>query len=176
MFEASFLPVHHVVIWHIVAWSVLVALAAAAVTAALGVSSRKMLALAHDALPYLLILAWPITLVAALDSVWPLAIASAVLVAYHLALTISRLRTERVPRWVARAPRIDLTVANVYVDNETPREMADQLIARGSDVIVIAEWNETFDAAFDAAGADVAYAHRLCNESDDSDYVVTVAS
>jgi endonuclease/exonuclease/phosphatase (EEP) superfamily protein YafD len=168
--------VHHDVIWHIVAWSVLVALAAAAITAAFGVSSRRVLAAAHDTLPYVLILAWPITLVAALAREWPLACAGALVVAYHLALVIPRVRSDRTPRWVARAPRLDLVVANVYIDNETPRAMADQLVASGADVVVILEWNDTFAEAFAAAGAGEVYPHRLCNDSDKPDYIVTVAS
>ena len=168
--------VHVAVIWHIVAWSVLAALAAAAVTATFGVSSRTLLAAAHDGLPYLLILAWPIALVAVVERRWPLAAAGAVLVSYHLALMIPRIRKDRVPRWVGDAPRMELVVANVYVDNETPEAMAEQLVACGADVVVVAEWNDTFAAAFAAAGADDVYPHRLCNDCDNKEYVVTVAS
>jgi endonuclease/exonuclease/phosphatase (EEP) superfamily protein YafD len=176
MLGAGTLRVHPFVIWHIFAWSVLAALAAVAVTAVFGVSSRKVLAAAHDALPYLLILAWPITLAAFFEQKWPLAAAGGVLVSYHLALMIPRIRAEQVPRWVANAPRLELVVANVYIDNETPDEMAQQLVASGADVIVVAEWNDTFANAFAAAGADDVYPHRLCNECDNKEYVVTVAS
>jgi endonuclease/exonuclease/phosphatase (EEP) superfamily protein YafD len=168
--------VHLPVIWHIVAWSVLALLAAAAVTATFEVSSRKLLALAHDALPYVLILAWPITVLSIVAGAWPLACAGAVLIAYHLALMIPRIRSDQVPRWVTDAPRFDLTVANVYVDNETPGDLATEIIGGGADVVVIAEWNDRFGAEFDAAGAELTYPHRLCNECDNEDYIVTVAS
>jgi endonuclease/exonuclease/phosphatase (EEP) superfamily protein YafD len=123
-----------------------------------------------------LVLAWPITFVAIFAGVWVLASAGAILVAYHLALIIPRIRSDRVPRWVMDAPRFDLTVANVYVDNETPGDLAREIIASCADVIVIAEWNDEFGAEFEAAGADVTYPHRLCNECENEDYVVTVAS
>lgn len=163
-------------IWHIVAWSVLALLAAAAITSMFGVSSRTLLALANDGLPYVLLLAWPITLVAIFASAWSLACAGAALVAYHLALIIPRVRSDQVPRWVVDAPRFDLSVANVYVDNKTPEAMARQIVSCGADVVVIAEWNDRFGAAFDAAGAKEIFPHRICNDCDNSAYVVTVAS
>jgi endonuclease/exonuclease/phosphatase (EEP) superfamily protein YafD len=160
----------------VVAWVILGFLAVVAVTATFGVSSRMLLALAHDGLPYLLILTWPILLIAITHGEWAIAGAAAVLAGYHVALMAPRVMADHVPRWVADAPRIDLTVANVYVDNTAPARMARQLVASSADVIVIAEWSDAFGAAFDAAGGDSAYPHRLCNDCDNPEYVVTVAS
>jgi len=96
---------------------------------------------------------------------------------YYLALVLPRLVPERGSRaWVEMAPRMRLAVANVYVDNETPRDAAAQLVSCDADVIVIAEATPKFMAVFDDVGGDDAYPHRLDDPNDTSDYAVLIAS
>jgi endonuclease/exonuclease/phosphatase (EEP) superfamily protein YafD len=162
--------------WTVLGWLVLLGLAAIAATSLLGISGRAVVALAQDALLYLLALAWIVLVVALLARSWYLAGAAALVVAYHLALMISRLTKTRLPRWVRHAPRLNLVVANVFIDNETPAALARGLLAAGGDLIVILEWNAAFVSAFDAEGGGDAYPERLFDPADQSDYAVGIVS
>ncbi len=110
--------------WTVLGWVVVSGLGAIAATAALGVSGHAAVALAQDAMVYLLTLAWVVLVVALLAHSWVLAGAAALLVAYQLVLLIPRLTVRRIPRWVRDAPRLELVIANVFIDNETPGALA----------------------------------------------------
>ena len=157
-------------------WIVLLGLGALVATSLLGISGRAGLALAHDALVYLLALAWVVLVIALLGRSWVLAGGAALLVVYQLVLVTSRLTAARAPRWVRGAPRLSLLVANVFIDNETPDALAGVLLAAGADVIVIPEWNAAFVSAFDAAGGRDGYPERVFDPADASDYAVGIVS
>jgi endonuclease/exonuclease/phosphatase (EEP) superfamily protein YafD len=159
-----------------VQWVVVGLLALVAATAVLRVSLHVGLAVAQDALPYLLLIAWIVLVMALFEGAWVLAAVSALLVVYHLALVVPRLLRIRAPRWVAAAPTFRLVVSNVFTENETPDELARTVLAADGDVMIITEWNPTFAAAFDAAGATASHPHRLVDEADTSEYNVCVAS
>jgi endonuclease/exonuclease/phosphatase (EEP) superfamily protein YafD len=105
-----------------------------------------------------------------------LAIVAAVLCGDLIAMLVPRLRSDHVPRWARRAPRLRVAVANVFVDNPTPRDAARQLVRCGADVIVIAEATPEFIRLFDAAGGKSRYPHRVLDPDDHSDYAVAVVS
>jgi endonuclease/exonuclease/phosphatase (EEP) superfamily protein YafD len=77
---------------------------------------------------------------------------------------------------VRAAPRLELLVANVFIDNQTPGALARELLARGGDVIVILEWNAVFVREFDAAGGGDAYPNRVFDPADASDYAVGIVA
>lgn len=158
----------------VVAWVVLAALAALSLSVALGVTGHAAMAVAQDAQIYLLGVAWVIGVVASVTGHWLLAAAAAVLAVHHVALVAPRLTPNRVPRWVATAPRMRVAVVNVFIDNETPAALADVVLAASADVVVIAEWNPAFASAFDAAGGAERFPHRLLDPDDDTDYAVAV--
>jgi endonuclease/exonuclease/phosphatase (EEP) superfamily protein YafD len=151
-------------------------MAVLAATTLLHISGLAAVAVAQDALPYLLAFAWVVLVAALVGQSWLLAAAAGVLVAYQLVLLISRLVASRVPRWVRHAPRLELLVANVFIDNKTPAALARALLARGGDVMVILEWNASFVREFDAAGGRDAYSHRVFDPADTSDYAVGIVS
>lgn len=157
-------------------WVVVGGLAVLAATTLLHISGYAAVAVAQDALIYLLALAWVVLVVALVGQSWLVAAAAGVLVAYQVVLLIPRLVASRVPRWVREAPRLDLLVTNVFIDNKTPEALARALLARGGDVMVILEWNDGFVRAFDAAGGHDAYPHRLFDPADTSDYAVGIVS
>jgi endonuclease/exonuclease/phosphatase (EEP) superfamily protein YafD len=163
-------------VWTVLGWVVVGGLAAIAATSVFRISGHAAVAVAQDALVYLLALAWVVLIVGLFGRAWLLAGAAAVLVTYQLVLLIPRLIARRVPRWVRDAPRLELLVANVYIDNETPAALARALLARGGDVMVILEWNAVFVREFDAAGGREAYPHRVFDPADTSDYAVGVVS
>lgn len=158
------------------AWLVLALLAVIALTAVFSISIHASLALAHDALPALLVLAWIILVVAVIEGEWALAAGALVLCGYHLVVLVPRMRAEKAPRWARHAPTVELVVSNVYTENETPELLARTLVEARADVMIITEWNPTFAAAFEAAGGRDAFPHRLCDENDHSDYAVCVLS
>ena len=162
--------------WTVLGWVVVGALVAIGATTLLRISGQAAVALAQDALPYLLVLAWVVLVAALVGQSWLLAAAAGVLVAYQLVLLIPRLVASRVPRWVRNAPRLELLVANVFIDNETPAALARALLARGGDVMVILEWNAVFLREFDAAGGRDAYPHRVFDPADTSDYAAGIVS
>jgi endonuclease/exonuclease/phosphatase (EEP) superfamily protein YafD len=160
----------------VLGWVVVGGLAVLAATTLLQISGYAAVAVAQDALPYLFSFAWVVLVVALVGQSWLLAAAAAVLAAYQLVLLIPRLVESKVPRWVRGAPRLELTVANVFIDNKTPAALARALLARGGDVMIILEWNTAFVREFDAAGGRDAYPHRVFDPADTSDYAVGIVS
>src|SRR4051794_7396247 len=134
------------------------------------------LAVAYDALPMVLLLAWVVLIAALLASQWLLAGVAAALAIYHLALVLPRMWATRTPRWAKHAPRLDIIVANVFIDNETPGDAARQLVEAAVDVVIIVESMAPFMAIFDEVGGKDTYPFRVSDPNDDSDYSVTLAS
>jgi len=159
-----------------VLWILFALIATVVFTAILSVSLNASLAVAQDALPYLLVFAWVILILALLNGAWILAALAGALVIYHLTLVIPRFITSRVPHWAARAPHLRLVVSNVFTENKTPEVLAELLLAADGDVMIITEWNPRFAAAFEAAGAGSSHPHRLVDDDDHSEYNVCVAS
>jgi endonuclease/exonuclease/phosphatase (EEP) superfamily protein YafD len=161
-------------------WIVCAGLTALAVSRYLhivaNVDEGSGLAVAYDVLPILLLAAWVVTIAALVTRHWLLAVVGAILVVYHLLLVVPRLVAARVPRWAKRAPTMDIVVANVFIDNETPDDAARQLIATSADVVIVVESTASFMASFDEAGGSSAYPNRVSDPDDHSDYAVTVAS
>ena len=160
----------------VAAWTIVVALGLVVGSVVVGRTGHAAIAVVQDGLPFVLVLAWIVTVLAAVTGHWLLAVVGIALVAYHVRLLLPRVLPDHMPRWVASAPRLRLLVANVFIDNQTPRDLARVLLDTPADVIVIAEWNPTFVAAFDAAGGEAAFPHRLFDPDDHSDYAVAVLS
>jgi len=133
------------------------------------------LAVGYDALPILLIGAWIVMIAALITRHWLLAGVAAALSIYHVSIVVPRLIAARVPRWAKRAPTLDLVVANVFIDNETPDAAARQLVATAADVVIVVESTAAFMRIFDDAGGKQTYPYRVSDPDDDSDYAVTVA-
>jgi endonuclease/exonuclease/phosphatase (EEP) superfamily protein YafD len=134
------------------------------------------LALGYDALPVVLLAAWIVTIAAVVTRHWLLAAIGAALSVYHVSLIVPRLLAARVPKWAKRAPTLDVVVANVFIDNKTPKDAAAQLVSTVADIVIIVESTPAFMAIFDDAGGSDTYPHRVSDPDDDSDYAVTVAS
>lgn len=157
-------------------WVALAALALVAWTAVRHVRGNAALAILHDLQPYLLAAAWPVLVLALLERAWWLAVAAGALACRHAVLVVPRLVSDHLPAWARGAPSARMAVSNVYVDNATPEHLAAELVHTRADVIVIVEWNPTFAAAFaDTPGA-AAYAQRVEDPDDRSDYAVCVLS
>ncbi len=163
-------------LWAVVGWVVLVGLVLLVGSALAGLTGHAGIAVAQDALVYLLLLAWLVSVIALVTRSWALAAVGALLSVYHLVLLVPRLAPNRQPRWVHKASRFTVLVANVFVDNKTPGDLANVVVAAGADVIVIAEWNPVFTDEFDRNGGVEAYPHRLFDPDDRSDYAVAVVS
>jgi endonuclease/exonuclease/phosphatase (EEP) superfamily protein YafD len=157
-------------------WLAPAAIAVVAVSALRRMRGNAALAIAQDLQPYLLATAWPVLGLAIVGQSWWLAAAAAVVAVRHAALVLPRLRSSRMPAWVHDAPVVRLAVSNVFVDNETPARLAAELVASDADVIVVAEWNPTFAAAFRSTPGAGAYVHRVEDPADRSDYAVCVLS
>lgn len=71
---------------------------------------------------------------------------------------------------------VSLVVANVFVDNQTPAEAAQQLVGTGGDVVVIVESTADFMAIFDAQGGADVYPNRVVDPDDTSDYAVAIVT
>jgi endonuclease/exonuclease/phosphatase (EEP) superfamily protein YafD len=142
----------------------------------IGVEAGAVLALAYDALPVLLVAAWVIAIGGLVSGHLLLATVAGALCLHHLVLLVPRILSATTPSWVRTAPTIDVLVANVFVDNETPADAARQLITSNADVVVIVESTPAFMAVFDAEGGSEAYPHRVFDPDDTSDYAVTIAT
>lgn len=160
--------------WLLLGWATVVALGALVASTGFRLTAHAALAVAQDALPLVLGLAWIVAAAAALGRSWPLATAGGLLAARHVTLLAPRVVADRVPHWARAAPRLRLVVVNVFVDNRTPDALAAELLTADGDVVVVAEWNAAFASAFDAAGGDDVYPHRLLDAADTSDYAVAV--
>ena len=134
------------------------------------------LTVGYDALPILLLGAWVVTVVAVVTHHWLLAAIGGALSAYHLAVVVPRLIAARKPRWAKHAPTLNIVVANVFVDNKTPRDAARQLVSCAADVVIVVESTAAFMAIFDEGGGSDAYPNRVSDPDDDSDYAVTLAT
>jgi endonuclease/exonuclease/phosphatase (EEP) superfamily protein YafD len=134
------------------------------------------LAVAFDVLPILLLAAWAVAIAAVLTDHWLLAAIGAALVVYHLAVVVPRLVAARKPRWVKHAPTLEVVVANVFIDNKTPRDAARQLVATSADVVIVVESTAAFMGTFDEVGGSDSYPNRVSDPDDDSDYAVTLAT
>jgi endonuclease/exonuclease/phosphatase (EEP) superfamily protein YafD len=133
------------------------------------------LAVGYDALPILLVGAWIVTVAALLTGHWLLAVVGAALSVYHASIVLPRMFAARTPRWAKRAPALDIVVANVFVDNETPDAAARQLVTTSADVVIVVESTAKFMAIFDEVGGKETYPYRVFDPDDHSDYAVTVA-
>ena len=162
------------------AWVAIAVLAAVVITHRVqiwfSVDEGPVLAVAYDVLPLLLVLAPVIAVVGWASGHLLLAGASALLTVYQAVLVVPRLIPSRLPEWSKIAPCFQLAVANVFVDNPTARAAADQLVACGADVIVIAEATPQFMLHFDAAGGNTTYPHRVTDPTDHSDYAVAIVA
>ena len=163
-----------------VGWMIVAGLGAVVVTHRVqmmfSVDEGSAVAVLYDVLPLLLFAAPVIAIWSLVSGHLLLAAAAAVLMAYQLVLVIPRLHRDPMPAWVHGAPSLRLLVANVYVDNATPRAAAVQLLRSNADVIVIAEATPGFMSHFDAAGGTRTHPHRVLDPADTSDYAVAVAS
>lgn len=163
-------------------WAVCAALVAVICTRHLKIATDRSvqvgsgLALAYDALPVVLLLPWLIAVLAAVSGHLLLAAVAAVLCVYHMVLVVPRLMAAPTPGWVKRAEMVSLVVANVFVDNETPSEAAQQLVASAADVVVIVESTADFMATFDASGGADAYPNRVLDPDTASDYAVAIVT
>src|SRR4051812_7929653 len=119
------------------------------------------LAVAYDALPILLLLAWFVLIAALLTEHWLLAAIAGALAIYHLLLVVPRLLATRVPRWAKHAPRLEIVVANVFIDNKTPEAAARQLVEADVDVVIIVESTAPFMTIFDEVGGKDTYPFRV---------------
>jgi endonuclease/exonuclease/phosphatase (EEP) superfamily protein YafD len=133
------------------------------------------LAVGYDALPFLLLGAWVVTIAALVTQHWLLVVVGGALCLYHVSIVVPRLIAARRPRWVKHAPTLDIVVANVFIDNETPDDAARQLVSVSADVVIIVESTTEFMGVFDDAGGKEMYPHRVSDPDDHSDYAVTVA-
>ncbi len=145
-------------------------------TVAGNVDEGSGLDVAFDALPILLLAAWVVAIAALLTDHWLLAAIGAALIVYHLAVVVPSLIAARKPRWVKHAPTLEVVVANVFVENKTPRDAARQLVAISADVVIVVESTAAFMATFDEVGGSDSYPNRVSDPHDDSDYAVTLAS
>ncbi|MFM2077701.1 MAG: hypothetical protein RJA49_1591, partial [Actinomycetota bacterium] len=140
------------------------------------VEEGSLLALAYDALPMLLLIAWPIAAVAAWTGHLLLMTAALALCSYELALVVPRAMKSATPKWVATAPTVTLVVANVFVDNETPAAAARQIVETAADVVIIVESTSDFMATFDQNGGMEAYPNRVVDPDVTSDYAIAVVT
>ncbi len=170
----------HVPALPITGWLLCAALSAVVVTRLLqisvGVEEGSALALAYDALPLLLVIAWVVAIAAVVSEHWLLAVAAGGLCVYHVVLVVPRLIQARTPHWVRHAPRLQIAAANVFVDNETPDAAARQVIDTSADVLVLVESTGKFMRVFDECGGDAAYPHRIVDPDDESDYAVAIVA
>ncbi|MCU1396616.1 MAG: hypothetical protein JWM34_5044 [Ilumatobacteraceae bacterium] len=161
-------------------WLICASLGAIVVTHRLqlwfAVDEGSAVALAYDMLPIALCATPVIAIWSLLSGHLLLATAATLLVGYHLTLVVPRLVADRIPEWAHSAPRLRLAVANVYIDNPTPRAAAEQLVHCGADVIIIAESTPAFLDHFDQVGGATSHPHRLYDPSDTTDYAVAIAS
>lgn len=161
-------------------WIVCAALIALVVTRYMhivaNVDEGPGLTVGYDALPILLLGAWVVTIAAVATRHWLLAAVGAALSAYHLAVVVPRLIAARKPRWVKHAPKLNIVVANVFVDNKTPRDAALQLVTTSADVVIVVESTAAFISVLDEVGGSETYPNRVSDPDDDSDYAVTLAT
>jgi len=164
-----------------VGWLLCAALGAVVITHRLqilfSVNEGSVIAIAYDSLPVTLLCTPVIATIALTSGHLLLAGAAGALTLYYLILVVPRLLPERnKPTWIETAPRMRLAVANVYIDNETPRDAAAQLVGCGADVIVIAESTPKFMMLFDEVGGATSYPYRLNDPEDTSEYAMLIAS
>lgn len=156
-------------------WMLVLVIAVVAGSSLLGYDGNAALAIAQDALPLVLVLAWPIALLALLRRHWSLALAALALVVVQVALVVPALRGEDRPAWASTAPRLRIVVANVYIDNPDFARTARTLLGAHADVIAVLESNPAFLAAFDRAGG-AQYRYRVLDPTDHSDYAAALLS
>ncbi len=165
-----------------VGWAFCAVLAAVICTRHLHIAMRRTvqvgsgLALAYDALPVLLLIPWPTAVLAAWSSHLLLMTVAVVLCVYHVILLAPRLMTDPTPSWASGAPVVSLVVANVFVDNQTPADAAQQLLDTRGDVVVIVESTADFMATFDDRGGADAYPNRVADPDNTSDYAVAIVT
>lgn len=163
-----------------IGWLLCAALTAVVVTrslqTAISIEEASWLAVAYDALPLLLSIAWVIGILAAVTGHWLLMVAAAGLCCVHLILVVPRLVASRRPSWTKHAPRLRVGVANVFVDNPTPDQASRQMVSVAPDVLVIVEATRDFMQVFDECGGADAFPHRVVDPDDQSDYAVAVVS
>lgn len=156
-------------------WIAVLLVGAVALSTLVEYDGNAVLALAQDALPLLLLLAWPIGLVALVRRHWWLLVVALALVATQVALVVPEVRGDDAPAWATTAPRLRVLVANVYVDNPDFERTARTLLHADADVIAVLESNPDFVRAFDRVGGGE-YRFRVLDPNDHSDYAAALLS
>ena len=142
----------------------------------MSIDEGPVLAVGYDLLPLALFAAPPIFVAALITGRHALAATAGLLTIYQVVHIVPRMVSDRVPRWARRAPRFQLAVANVFVDNPTPEAAANQLVMCGAELLAIAEATPAFMDVFDAAGGKTSHPHRVLDPADTSDYAIAIAS
>lgn len=155
-------------------WAVL-ALPIVAIAATLGgFRGGASLALIQDATPLLLLPAFPAVVLALRFGIWSAAVVGLVCILFEAGLVVAHRWRPRTPGWVEGAPTVQVTMGNVFVDNDEPDRAARQLVEREADVVVVVETTPDFRAAFDRCGGSDRYPHRTFDGDDDSEYAVAL--
>ncbi len=135
-----------------------------------------IVALTCDLLPLLVIASAIAVAAAVIERQWALAIEGSALTGAGLATVLPRLVAAGVPAWVADAPSVIVTSANVFVGNRTMQRTASQLLDTDADVIVLNEASDQFMACFDAAGGATQMPYRVIDHEASPDYRTVVAA
>jgi endonuclease/exonuclease/phosphatase (EEP) superfamily protein YafD len=112
-------------------------------------------------LPFVLLLAYPLLLVAAAGRDRPLGLGALALATAQLLLALPALGAADLPAGTAGAPRLRVVTANLYVLNPDPAAAGRVLRALRPDVLVVPELDAAGLAGLDAAGLLADLPHRV---------------
>ncbi|MFZ4718536.1 MAG: endonuclease/exonuclease/phosphatase family protein [Ilumatobacteraceae bacterium] len=142
-------------------WIAVGGLLALCATQWVGFDQWRPVAVLQAMTPYLLGLALPIGVAAAITGEWWMAAACVVVLATLAGLVAPAIRAEQAPGNAGEAgAMLSIFFGNLLAWNPNPGEAMAVVAATGADVLVLAEFNPDMHAALVAACGD-RYAHRL---------------
>ncbi|MDY7100539.1 MAG: endonuclease/exonuclease/phosphatase family protein [Actinomycetota bacterium] len=126
-----------------------------------GPSDQPRLVALQALTPYLLVAAYPLTVVGAVRSQRVLTAVGVVLMVAHVAWTVPEIARGRPDAVPDGAVTVRLVTSNVYEANPTPERLAAHLLDVDADLVLLQELTPELLDTFEAAGLTDGYPHRV---------------
>ncbi len=153
-------------VWSAIGWLTVLGGAGLWALYRIGYSGAWPVVVLQSGLPILLVPSWAVAALALVARRRVLAGAAVMVTVASLTMIVPLVVPTSRPAWVAQAPTLRVLEANLYYDNDRKAEAVRRLLAADADVLVLAEVNRSWLAAFTAGGLDDRYPFQVTRPSE----------
>ena len=153
-------------VWSAIGWLTVLGGVGLWVLYRIGYSGAWPVVVLQSGLPILLVSSWAVAALALVTRRSILAGAAVMVTVASLTMIVPLVVPTSRPAWVAHAPTLRVLEANLYYDNDHKADAVRELVAADADVLVLAEINRSWLAAFAAGGLDDRYPFQVTRPSE----------